>query len=83
MPNRRQDVPVDASVRIDCVRCDAADVYAYVAYGIPDYIECRFGCHLKYSADERAEMEERAKDAATDALHELEFSHLYLCGADR
>jgi hypothetical protein len=83
MPNRRQDVPVDASVVVTCPVCDDDNgVTAYVAYGLVDHVRCAAGCHTRYSADERALVEEAAKDAANTELHELEFSHLYRCGAD-
>jgi hypothetical protein len=84
MPSSRRrfrDVPVDASVDVECPRC-LGDASCYVTYGIVDSIDCAHGCHTRYSADERAAVEQAATDAAETARHELDFSHLHRCGAD-
>jgi hypothetical protein len=80
-PRRFRDVPVDASVTCECPRC-GDDVSCYVSYGLVETIECASDCHTRYSADERAAVEQAATDAAETVRHELDFSHLHRCGHD-
>ena len=80
--NHRQHIPVDASVTCTCPVCDDDGVLCYVSYGDVESMECPNGCHRDYSDDERALVEQAAKNAANTELHELEFRHTHRCGAD-
>lgn len=68
----RARVPVDVTVTVDCPACDC-DVVCYVAYGIVDEMKCANGCHRNYSDDERALVEQAAKDNAERERNEIEF----------
>lgn len=68
----RARVPVDVTVNVDCPACDS-DVVCYVAYGIVESTKCVNGCHRNYSDDERALVEQAAKDAAESERGEIEF----------
>lgn len=79
--HHRRHVPDDVTVEVDCP-VDDARVCCYVMQGHVEHISCEFGCEKFYTDDERALVEEAAKDAADTARNELEFEHLYRCGAD-
>jgi hypothetical protein len=66
-------------VNVDCPIC-SDDVTCYVHQGHVEHLACANGCHTRYSDDERADVEQAAKDMADTARNELEFGHLELCG---
>jgi hypothetical protein len=81
MPRRSRHVPDDVTITVDCPVCDC-DVSAYVNQGHVSDIECVNGCQSDYSDDQRATVDQAAKDAADTARHDLEFEHRHRCGYD-